>query len=129
VDVGPFRVAMARVAHTESSFAFRVGRADAPDTPGLVYSGDCGDAGDVLTLVRPGDAVLSEAFFGAGPRVRDLPHLTAGDAARVAVDGGASTLLLTHVQDETDHAEALRAARDVFPESRLAEPGMRLTIG
>ena len=51
--------------HTDDSYAFRVsaGRSD----PGLVYSGDCGDADGLRPLLRPGDTLLSEASYGADP--------------------------------------------------------------
>jgi ribonuclease BN (tRNA processing enzyme) len=126
--IGPYAVELARVTHTESSFGFRVSHADEPAAPGLVYSGDCGDARDLRRLIRPGDVVLSEAFFGAKPPTPDLPHLTSAQAAWAAADGQARELLLTHIQDECDHEAALTAAVAVFPSSLLAEPGMRVAI-
>ena len=60
-ELGPFRVEPRLVRHTDESYAFRV---SAGDGPGLVYSGDCGRADDVLPLIRPGDTLLSEASFG-----------------------------------------------------------------
>lgn len=128
VGVGAFAVEIAPVTHTDASFGFRVGRAGDELTPGLVYSGDCGEPRDLRALVRPGDVVLSEAFFGERTPQPGLAHLTCAQAAWAAADGQARELLLTHIQDECDHHAALAAAVAVFPATRLAEPGMRVTI-
>src|SRR3712207_8500480 len=47
------------------SWAFRLSAA-AGDGPGLVYSGDCARADDLLPLIHEGDTLLCEAAFGAG---------------------------------------------------------------
>ena len=49
LDVGDLRLEARRVAHTDDSHAVRL---SPPDGPGIVYSGDCGQAGD-LRLVDP----------------------------------------------------------------------------
>ena len=128
---GPFDVQVRRVAHTEESFAFRVSPnrraggespvwdnaedgADRGADAGLVYSGDCGRADDLAPLIRPGDTLLSEASFGAGPVAAGAGHLTSAEAARVASDGGAVRLLLTHVLSSRSRTGALAAAEAVF---------------
>jgi ribonuclease BN (tRNA processing enzyme) len=83
-------------------------------SPGLVYSGDCGRAEDLVPLIRPGDTVLVEASFGAAQVPADAAHLNATLAARVASGGGAASLLLTHVQAGFSRAEALAAAQAGF---------------
>lgn len=139
---GSFVVEVRPVAHTEESYAFRVtagwgaaghpavegvtalhgpgrvsvgrGGAGQGAAAGLVYSGDCGRARDLEPLVRPGDTLLSEASFGAGPVVPGAQHLTSADAARVASAGGAARLLLTHVLSGHSRAETLTAAQAEF---------------
>ena len=79
-----------RVRHTDESYALRVSVAAGPGAhggPGLVYSGDCGRAGDLVPLLRPGDTLLSEASFGAGQVPAGAEHLTAAEAGRAATDG------------------------------------------
>ena len=120
--VGPFEVETRRVAHTEESYAFRVSLAgaaaragnSAPNNPGLVYSGDCGRADDLIPLIRPGDTLLSEASFGAGRVPAGAEHLTAADAGRAATAGRAARLLLTHIQMGYSRADALAAAQAAF---------------
>jgi ribonuclease BN (tRNA processing enzyme) len=131
--IGPFEIEVRRVTHTEESYAFRVvvaagasggdagggggagrGGGVGAKGAGLVYSGDCGRAEDLLPLIRPGDTLLSEASFGAGPVAEGAGHITAADAARVASTAGAARLLLTHVLSGRFRADALAAAEAAF---------------
>jgi ribonuclease BN (tRNA processing enzyme) len=128
---GPFSAAgltveAAHVTHIPDSFAFRISSSEGA---GLVYSGDCGVAADLALLIRPGDVVLCEAAYGAGPAQNQI-HLDAGAAAGVAARSGASTLILTHVLDTSDRAEALAAASAAFSGPLLlAEPGLAVDVG
>ena len=127
--IGPFEIDIRRVTHTEESYAFRVvvasgaggggsGGAGASGGgaagAGLGYSGDCGRAEDLLPLIRPGDTLLSEASFGAGPVAEGAGHITSTDAARVASTGRASRLLLTHVLSGRSRQDALALAGAAF---------------
>ena len=124
--VGDLRIDAGRVTHIPDSFAFRVSAAGGG--PGLVYSGDCSVADDLLPLMRAGDVLLCEAAFGRGPKVAPI-HLTATEAGEAAARGGAGRLVLTHVLD--DHAgEALAGtAQAVFGGSvEVARPGLEIDI-
>jgi len=114
---GSFDVTVRRVSHTDESYAFRVAAADS-DSPGasagLVYSGDCSQVEDLMPLIRPGDTLLSEASFGAGPVVPGAQHITSGDAARAASTGRAARLLLTHVLSSRSRTDILAAAHAAF---------------
>src|SRR4051794_28252040 len=59
MSVGALSIQTARVAHTESSYGFRVSATDGGATPGpgLAYSGDCGRAADLEVLIHPGDTL------------------------------------------------------------------------
>jgi ribonuclease BN (tRNA processing enzyme) len=129
-DIGPFSLESHPVVHSQMSYAFRVTDRGRPDGPGLVYSGDCGRADDLLPLIRAGDTLLCEAFWSTQEAVPSANHLTAAQAAHVARQSGASNLILTHILDSHDPQAALVAARDVYPGPvRLAEPGMVVGIG
>lgn len=127
-EIGPFRVTVGKVAHTDASFGFRValGRGDGP---GLVYSGDCGRPEDLVALLRPGDVLLSEASFGNARPVDEVEHLTAAQAGQAAREGGASRLLLTHVLDENLRGAAAAARRTFKGPVELARPGLQVEIG
>lgn len=117
--IGPFEVEARLVHHTEESYAFRVSVAGAEGAgaatgPGVVYSGDCGHADDLIPLIRLGDTLLSEASFGAGKVPAGAEHLTAADAGRAATAGRAARLLLTHIQMGYSRPDALAAAQSAF---------------
>jgi ribonuclease BN (tRNA processing enzyme) len=126
-SVGDLHIEAAPVRHIPDSWAFRVSAA-AGDGAGLVYSGDCAEPDDLLPLIRRGDTLLSEAGFGAGEREADI-HLTAAEAAGAAARGGASRLVLTHIQEGRDPSEARAAAENVLGrEVEVARPGLEVDI-
>jgi ribonuclease BN (tRNA processing enzyme) len=133
-QIGPFELEARLVTHTEESYAFRVTPAGAggpgsKPAPGLVYSGDCGRAEDIVPLIRPGDTLLCEASFGAAEVPPGAAHLTAMDAARAASAGNAGRLLLTHLQMGFDRADALAAAQGIFAgATQLVTEGDRFEI-
>lgn len=128
--VGPFTVQAQPVTHAENSHAYRVTDSADPDGPGLVYSGDCGRADDLLPLIREGDTVLCEAFWSTLEPIPSANHLSAEQAADVARRGGAAHLLLTHILESYDPLAALAAAKAIFPGSvQLAEPELVVTVG
>ncbi len=116
-----------RVTHIPDSFAFRLAPPDGGR--GLVYSGDCSEAGDLVSLIQRGDTLLCEAAFGTDEDAKGA-HLTARQAAWAAATGGAGKLVLTHVLDEHADQDALvRAAHDEFGgEVLFARPGLQVPV-
>ena len=111
-QIGSLQVQGRLVAHTDESYAIRVA---ADGGPGLVYSGDCGRAEDIAPLVRPGDALLAEVSFGAGPVPRGVLHLDGPAVGRLATVARAGRVLLTHLlmgHDEGATLASVRAAYD-----------------
>lgn len=126
VEIGALEVASRLVTHTAESHGFRVA---AKDGPGLVYSGDCGVADDLLRLIRPGDTLLAEVSFGPGPVPAGVLHLDGRDAGRAAREGGADRILLTHLQMGFDPDETVAAARAEFDGPvEFVWPGSRVSI-
>lgn len=126
--IGPFELETARVTHDQESYAFRV-RVPGRPGRGLVYSGDCGRADDLRPLVRPGDVLLVEVAFGAGPVPEGAQHLDApavGDLAAATLPG---EVLLTHLQMGFDPEEtAIRVNERHGGPIRFVWPGDRLRI-
>jgi ribonuclease BN (tRNA processing enzyme) len=112
IRIGSLILESRLVSHTDESYAFRVAPADGP---GLVYSGDCGRAQDLLPLLRPGDTLLTEIAFGAGPVPAGVMHLDGPAVGRVAADGGAARVLLTHVLAGIDLDAAVASVRAACP--------------
>jgi ribonuclease BN (tRNA processing enzyme) len=135
LDAGTFRigeleVTSGRVAHTASSFGFRVSPVDRPSGVGLVYSGDCGRATDLDPLVRPGDVLLCEVSFGPGPVPAGAQHLDGPAVGDLARRVGAGSLLLTHLQMGFDRDATVASVRDRYGGPiTLVDPGFETTIG
>ncbi len=112
--------------HTDESYAFRV---TAGDGPGLVYSGDCGDADELRPLIRAGDTLLCEASFGTDPVAPGSEHLNAYDVGHLAAAGGAGRVLLTHILMGHDRDEAAAVVRELAGvEVAVVDPGDRFLI-
>ena len=124
--IGALEVEARRVTHTDDSYAFRVSGSNGP---GLVYSGDVGVADDLAPLIRPGDVLLSEVSFGAGPVEPSAQHLDGPAVGHVAAATGAGRVLLTHLQMGHDCAATIASVRSVYDGPvELVEPGYRTTI-
>lgn len=122
-----FEVEAALVTHTDESYGFRV--ALPANGPGLVYSGDCGRAADLLPLLRPGDTLLSEISFGAGPVPEGAQHLDGPAVGQLAAEGKAGRVLLTHLQMGFDPDAAIGAVRSRFSGPvELVAPGLVFEI-
>jgi ribonuclease BN (tRNA processing enzyme) len=124
--VGDLVIETARVWHTEDSYAFRVstGR-DA----GLVYSGDCGRASDLEALIEPGDVLLAEVSFGAGPVPEGAAHLDGPGVGALATRCGISRVLLTHLLMGFDEAATVTAVEEAFSGPvALVNPGDSIRI-
>ena len=129
LSIGDVTVEARRVTHTEDSHAYRVTGAEGSG-PGLVYSGDCGRAEDLDALIRPGDTLLSEVSFGAGPVPRSAMHLDGPAVGALAARTGVGAVLLTHLQMGYDEAATIEAVRKAYPGPvTLVRPGDRFAIG
>jgi ribonuclease BN (tRNA processing enzyme) len=125
--VGALTLESRRVTHTEESYAFRL---SGPSGPALVYSGDCGVAGDLAPLVGVGDTLLVEVSFGSGPVPPGALHLDAPAIAELVRWTRPGRVLLTHIQMGFDPEAAIRvvAAATDAPVTRV-EPGDVVGIG
>ena len=110
MTIGPFEVEVARVRHTEDSYAFRVSRGGI----GLVYSGDCGRAEDLEPLIRPMDVLLTEVSFGPGPVPPGAEHLDGPAVGTLARRSGVGTVLLTHLQMGFDRDATIASVEATF---------------
>jgi ribonuclease BN (tRNA processing enzyme) len=130
VPIGDLTLEAIRVTHTADSHAVRIAPAASTGGPGLVYSGDCGVADDLAPLIRPGDTLLVEVSFGAGPVPPKALHLDAPAIAGLVARTRPGRVLLTHLQMALDRdrpVEIVGAATDA--PVRLVEPGDRIELG
>ena len=126
--IGSLTLQAHRVTHTRDSHAYRV-TPTGGDGPGLVYSGDCGRAGDLDALIRPGDTLLSEVSFGPGPVPPGSEHLDGPAVGALARRTRPGRVLLTHLQMGFDEAATIDSVRAAFdgPVS-FVNPGSRVVI-
>jgi ribonuclease BN (tRNA processing enzyme) len=110
VQLGPFTVTPAQVAHPVETYALRIeeqGRV-------LVYSGDSGPSTALVDLASGADLFLCEAsFLVGGDNPPDL-HLTGREAGLHASRAGVGRLLLTHIPPWHDPARILAEAVPEF---------------
>lgn len=120
-QVGGFSVEGVLVTHTDESYGYRVtGRTGGS----IVYSGDCGVAGDLAPLIRPGDTLLTEVSFGTSPVPSGAFHLNAAAVGALAADRRPGQVLLTHIQMGYDQEAAAVEVRRRYPGPvRVVQPG------
>jgi len=93
------------------------------------YTADTKDGAAVRTLAKGCDVLLAECtlpteFAGAAP------HLTPGEAGRIAKEAGVELLVLTHLWPTADHDRLLREAEAAFGgETVLADELMTIELG
>jgi ribonuclease BN (tRNA processing enzyme) len=116
------------VTHTDESYGFRLSSAG-QDGAGIVYSGDCGRADDLAPLIQPGDTLLSEISFGAGPVVAGALHLDGPAVGMLAADRRVGRVLLTHLQMGFDPSAAIESVRARFDGPvELVSPGNEFQV-
>ena len=110
-QIGPFELEAHPVTHSLHSYRLSGhAAAAAPDAPGLVYSGDCGRADDLLPLIRPGDTLLCEAFWSTHEPIL-APTTSAAPRPPTSPDAEEPSLILTHILDAHDPRAALARGR------------------
>jgi ribonuclease BN (tRNA processing enzyme) len=120
------RVTFASMQHPPVTLGVRIEHGDAT----FAYTADTGLEGDVGAIATGVDVFLCEATA----QDADEPwwgHLSASDAARIAVRCEVDRLVLTHLRPDCDRELSLEEARRAAPdlEILLAADGMTLELG
>lgn len=126
VEVGPFRLRTARMAHPVETHAIRL------DAGGhaLVYSADTGPTDALPGLADGADLLLAEASFVDGEDNPPDLHLTGRQAGEAAARAGVGTLVVTHVPPWNDREVAVAEATAAFDGAVLgATAGLALDVG
>lgn len=98
----------------------------------IVYSGDCPYCKSTVSAARDADLLIHEGTFdpSKAEEAKERNHSTVEDAARVAKEAEVKKLAITHISprysDETD--ALLKAARKVFPNTIIADDGMKVKL-
>jgi ribonuclease BN (tRNA processing enzyme) len=127
IQVGGMTLSFQPTVHFIPCWAIRL-KSEGGD---LAYTADTGPAADLSAFLEGARVVIAEAT--TPERGKDAlsfekrGHLTASEAAKLAVEAGAETLVLTHMFEENDPAISLRDAAAVFGGTLVhARPGVRI---
>ncbi len=97
----------------------------------VVYTGDTRPCKAVEELAAGADLLIHESMFSHEDveNTKDAAHSTTRQAAEVALKAGAKKLYLTHISQRYTEPGRLQAeAREVFPESYVAEDFMKVQV-
>ena len=83
----------------------------------LVHVGDVGRTEDLVAVCRDADALVIEATYleDEAQMAHDFAHLTAKQAAQLAVKAGVKNLFLTHISRRYRERDVVTEARSIFP--------------
>jgi ribonuclease Z len=125
----PFGPERAKLVNGES-VTLADGRIIEPDqvlgqaVPGTryVHIGDAGRTDNLLDVCQGADALTIESTYMEDnvELARQFGHLTASQAARLAVDAGVKCLILTHLSRRYFERDVLHEARSIFPNTYVA---------
>jgi ribonuclease Z len=96
----------------------------------IAIVGDAQTTDGLAEHVRDADLLVIEATFleRDAAIARDYGHLTAAEAAALAVEGNVGQLVLTHISGRYPDADILAEATRTFPNSRVASDFDRIAI-
>ncbi|MDQ4045489.1 MAG: MBL fold metallo-hydrolase [Chloroflexota bacterium] len=127
VEIGDLTCTFTPTVHYVPCWAIRVHPADG--TSDVFYTADTGPAADLASFGSGAKVVIAEAT-DVGESDQDFEargHLTAVEAAQLASDIGAETLVLAHMFEERDPEGLMIAAEHVFDGTLLrAVPGLEV---
>lgn len=88
----------------------------------LVQIGDIGRLDTMREIVAEADALVIEATFldDEGENANSFGHITARQAATLALETGVKTLILTHISRRYSESQVYAEARSVFPNVYVA---------
>lgn len=124
--VGPFRLSFGAAVHPVPALVTRVQASGRT----LVYSGDTGPGGDLVTMASGADVLLCEATEQGEPPSDRYPfHLAAVEAGEVATTAGVAMLVVTHVAPRLDPTVSVTEASTHFDGPvRHADPGLEVDV-
>lgn len=127
IQVGGMTLSFQPTVHFIPCWSIRVHTEDGD----LAYSADTGPAADLGAFLEGARIVIVEATTPEASRdampFEKRGHLTATEAATLAMEAGAETLVLTHMFEENDPSVSLGEAAKVFRGKIVhARPGVRV---
>lgn len=122
--IGEMKVEFTAVKHPVETYAVKV----ICDNSTFVYTGDS-NVCDVLPIFAAKcDLLLADCGLSEADWASNKPHLSPSLCGKLALDAGASSLWLTHLSPKYDPEELLNDCLHVFPNTELAQAGLRVRV-
>jgi ribonuclease BN (tRNA processing enzyme) len=112
IEVGPLRFTFALMPHFIDAYAVSVTSADGGGR--LAFGSDSRPAQELVDFARGADLFLVEATLPRPERTGVRGHLTAEEAGEHGREAGVGRVVLTHISDELDQADAGKRAAEAF---------------
>ena len=127
LELGGLTVTFAPTVHWVPCWAMRVTAGTGRD---IGYTADTGHEADLGCLLSGVALLVSEATDYAAPTDSTFRgHLSAAEAGELALESGASVLMITHLWEENDNDRSARDAGSAFGKPVLvAQPGLSVTV-
>ena len=122
-EIGPARIEAFRVAHTGSSFAYRVQLGERA----ICFSGDSGPCEGLTAAAAGVDLFVCEC--GAAEDDDFKGHMSASDVGETAAEAGCKAVLLTHLYPHIVVTDPVSVVKERYSGTvTLAEDGMRIEV-
>lgn len=123
--IGTLSIDFQRSDHPVPCWSMRI---NVPGGRDLVYTADTADIERLVPFATGAHVLLSEATLPETPPEGTFrPHISAAEAGTLAREIGAKVLVLTHMWEENDPAQAIERAQETFGGDVLrAQPGVML---
>jgi ribonuclease Z len=103
-----------------------------PEIPGakLVFVGDAGRTDNLVDIAQNADTLIIEATYLEidGEMAHRFGHITAAQAARLALEANVNRLYLTHLSRRYREYDVLNEARSIFPNTIVARDFDRIKV-
>ena len=113
IEVGALRLRFGEVPHYVPTYAIEAWPADG-DRPRFTYGADCSPNDALVEFAQDTDLLLIEATLPRPERSGMRGHLTCDEAGEHGRRAAAHRLVITHLSDELDIADAREGASEAF---------------
>ena len=124
MKIGEMRLSFEKVKHPIETYALRV----ECDGSVFVYTGDSNECAQLSLFCDKADLLLADSGFTEEDWAAGKPHMSAARCAGLAKEALANQLVLTHINPKYDPEDLLNEALRIFPNTCLAEEGLRMRV-
>lgn len=125
LNIDNLKITFARNPHQVNTYSTKVTSPSA----NIVYSSDTGFKGNILEeFAKNTDLLICESSFLEGQVRKSDNHLYASEAGLIAQKAKPSTLLLTHFWPSIPKENYLEEAKNIYPNTDVAEEGKVLRL-